>query len=125
MGLRRRTLAWALASSCISRVWGVWVCVVVVVVVMGYLQERRCWAKEEARWLANNLWVPLEGEAGASIPGGWQTFGLPVKAVCSPLSKAFLMSFTSTWDPDTRKIPSCCSPRKTGRRDQGGRKANS
>ena len=71
MGLRRRTLAWALASPCISRVWGVWVCVVVVVVVMGYLQERRCWAKEEARWLANNLWVPLEGEAGASIPGGW------------------------------------------------------
>lgn len=35
------------------------------------------------------------------------------------------MSFTSTCDPDTRKIPSCCSPRKTGKSDQGDKKANS
>lgn len=27
-----------------------------------------------------------------------------------PLSKAFLMSLTSTWEPDTLKIPSCCKP---------------
>lgn len=30
-----------------------------------------------------------------------------------PLSKAFLMSLTSTCDPDTLKMPSCCKPKDT------------
>lgn len=81
--------------------------------------------KRKASWL-HNLLVPLGGgKGGASITGEWQTFGHIFEAVSSPLSKAFFMSFTSTWDPDTRKIPSCCSPRKSGKSDQGEEKANS
>ena len=90
----------------------------------GCLQREGAGLKREAGWLVDSG-TSQGRKGGATTPGDWQMSGLIFKAVSSPLSKAFLMSFTSTWDPDTRKIPSCCSPRKTGNSDQGDKKANS
>ena len=88
-----------------------------------YRGKRLGWRGRHAGLLTLSACLGRKGEA--TTPGDWQMSGLIFKAVSSPLSKAFLMSFTSTWDPDTRKIPSCWSPRKTGNSDQGDKKANS
>lgn len=54
--------------------------------------------------------LPGHHTGEASSPGTFNSELFTVPVHLSPLSKEFLMSLTSTCDPDTRNIPWCCRP---------------